>query len=297
MSQRTALVVDDSRSARFALRKHLEAHAFKVDTVESARAAYEWLKEQTPDMIFLDHIMPDEDGLAALRHLKADPHTASIPVVICSSNEGEAFVAQAREEGAADVLQKPPSPEQLQRVLDQLESALALTAGEPPARGTPPRKDWELELELEPAPTSAPAPVPAAPEPPAQRAEAPASAVVIDLPQRMPAAPGKPERAPTPAREAVPAAAAFDALATSMKSRMSGVEDQLRRDLEALREQVETLMRQHAEQLEAMRAQFDADLRAAQEQLAGQITAAVRSARSQAAAEIRETLLSALREP
>ena len=110
MSQRTALVVDDSRSARFALRKHLEHHAFKVDTAESARAAYHWLESQTPDLIFLEHVMPGEDGFEALRHLKADPRTASIPVVICSSNEGGAFTAEARSQGAADVLQKPPSP-------------------------------------------------------------------------------------------------------------------------------------------------------------------------------------------
>lgn len=125
MSQRTALVVDDSRSARFALRKYLEHHAFKVDTAESARAAYHWLESQTPDLIFLDHVMPGEDGFEALRRLKADPRTAGIPVVICSSNEGGAFVAEARSQGAADVLQKPPSPAQLKRVLQHVEVAVA----------------------------------------------------------------------------------------------------------------------------------------------------------------------------
>lgn len=125
MSQRTALVVDDSRSARFALRKYLEHHAFKVDTAESARAAYHWLESQTPDLIFLDHVMPGEDGFEALRHLKADPRTAAIPVVICSSNEGGTFVAEARSQGAADVLQKPPSPEQIKRVLQQVEESIA----------------------------------------------------------------------------------------------------------------------------------------------------------------------------
>ena len=118
---RTALVVDDSKSARFALRRYLEGQAFKVDTADSARQAYAALQQQRPDLIFLDHIMPEIDGFEALRQLKQDPATASIPIVICSSNEGEAFAAEAREQGAADVLPKPPTPDLLQRVLASVE--------------------------------------------------------------------------------------------------------------------------------------------------------------------------------
>ena len=163
MSQRTALVVDDSRSARFALRKHLEHHAFKVDTAESARAAYHWLESQTPDLIFLDHVMPGEDGFEALRHLKADPRTASIPVVICSSNEGGAFTAEARSQGAADVLQKPPSPEQLKRVLQQIEETAAARDDNEPI-SVAEEETGGLERYLAPAaPASAQAAGPVAP--------------------------------------------------------------------------------------------------------------------------------------
>lgn len=119
--QRTALVVDDSKSARFALRRHLEGHAFKVETVDCAQDAYRYVAQQTPDMIFLDHIMPGIDGFEALRQFKRDPATAAIPVVICSSNEGEAFIAEARDQGAADVLPKPPTPSHLQRLLASIE--------------------------------------------------------------------------------------------------------------------------------------------------------------------------------
>lgn len=115
--ERTALVVDDSKSARFALRRHLESHAFKVDTADSAQDAYRIVNEQRPDLIFLDHIMPGIDGFEAMRRLKQDPQTAAIPIVICSSNEGEAFIAEARDQGAADVLPKPPTQEHLQRLL------------------------------------------------------------------------------------------------------------------------------------------------------------------------------------
>lgn len=125
MSHRTALVIDDSRSARFALRKSLESHGFATEATDSARAAYEWLATQTPDLIFLDHIMPGEDGLEALRQIKANPKTAAIPVIICSSNDGADFIKEACGNGAVDVLQKPPSPQQLQRVLKHAEAPAA----------------------------------------------------------------------------------------------------------------------------------------------------------------------------
>lgn len=122
MSNKTALVIDDSKSARFALRRHLEHHAYQVDTAESAEEAYAFLKRHHPQVIFLDHVMPGTDGFTALSRLKSDPETDSIPVVICSSNEGADFTAEARAKGAIGVLQKPPTPEQLVQVLDNLQA-------------------------------------------------------------------------------------------------------------------------------------------------------------------------------
>lgn len=125
MGNKTALIVDDSRSARFALRRHLEHHAYKVDTAESAEEAYNFLKDHRPEVIFLDHVMPGIDGFTALQHIKQDPATVGIPVVICSSNEGADFNSEAMAKGASDVLQKPPSPEQLTRVLENLQQFAA----------------------------------------------------------------------------------------------------------------------------------------------------------------------------
>lgn len=133
MAGKTALVVDDSKSARFALRKYLETHGYAVEVADSADAAYAFLEQQRPDLIFMDHVMPGTDGFDALFHLKSDPKTVNLPVVICSSNEGETFVRQARARGAADVLQKPPSPEQLGRLLEKL-AQLPPAARAPTAR-------------------------------------------------------------------------------------------------------------------------------------------------------------------
>ena len=120
---KTALVVDDSKSARFALRKFLEGCNYTVEVAEDAHEACRKLIDFRPDVIFMDHIMPGVDGFGALGMLKADPHTSAIPVVLCSSNEGEDFRAQARACGATGVLPKPPSPQQLQQVLANLANA------------------------------------------------------------------------------------------------------------------------------------------------------------------------------
>lgn len=138
MSARTALVVDDSKSARFALRKFLEGHAYKVDTAESAEEAISFLKQNRPEVIFMDHVMPGTDGFDALRLLKADPHTVAIPVVMCSSNEGNEFTAQARSRGAADVLQKPPNPQQLGRILANMQQLSASYHAAPQAAASAP---------------------------------------------------------------------------------------------------------------------------------------------------------------
>ena len=120
MMKNSAFVVDDSKSARFALRKFLEGFNYQVETAESASEAFRLLDNTLPTVIFLDHIMPGIDGFEALRVLKSNPRTAAVPVVICSSNEGDDFVAQAKARGASNVLQKPPSPEQLAGVLGNL---------------------------------------------------------------------------------------------------------------------------------------------------------------------------------
>jgi len=122
---RSALIIDDSKSARFALRRYLESHRYQVEAVENADDAMRFLEGSRPGVIFLDHVMPGVDGFTVLRNLRANADTARIPVVICSSSEGPAFNELARVAGANCVLQKPPDPEALQRILDDLERGAA----------------------------------------------------------------------------------------------------------------------------------------------------------------------------
>lgn len=118
-----ALLVDDSKSARFALRKLLERNGLRVDMAENAEEALGYLNENRPDVIFMDHFMPGMDGFEAVKIIKNQPNTASIPVVMCTSKDGDAYTAEAQAIGATDILSKPATPGSLTEVLDKLSRA------------------------------------------------------------------------------------------------------------------------------------------------------------------------------
>jgi CheY-like chemotaxis protein len=120
MSAKRALIVDDSRSARTFLTRILERYDLHVDGAESAEEAIDYLVRQRPDVIFLDHLMPGMDGFEALTAIKNDPRTATIPVMMYTSQEGELYLSQARALGAMGVLPKQTRPADVSRALDQL---------------------------------------------------------------------------------------------------------------------------------------------------------------------------------
>ena len=115
-----ALIVDDSRSARVILSRMLEQQGMTVDTAESAEQALDYLQRSRPDVIFMDHLMPGMDGFQAVQTIKADPLTATIPLMMYTSQEGELYVSQARALGAVGVLPKTVRPVDVSRILYQL---------------------------------------------------------------------------------------------------------------------------------------------------------------------------------
>jgi CheY-like chemotaxis protein len=111
--QKRVLVVDDSKSARLVLRRMLEKYSLHVDTVESASLALDFLAHNRPDAIFMDHMMPGMDGFQAVKAIKANPRTATIPVMMYTSKGGDLYIGQARALGAVGVLPKTVAPAQL----------------------------------------------------------------------------------------------------------------------------------------------------------------------------------------
>jgi len=141
------LLVDDSKSARYALRLQLQRHGVEVDTADSAESAFEHLKDALPDAIMMDHMMPGLNGFEALEVIREDPRTAHLPVVMCTSHEDPDFAATARGKGVVGILPKSTAPEKLPAILDLLREAVAGVAAAAPT----------------PAPAPIPAPTPVAP--------------------------------------------------------------------------------------------------------------------------------------
>jgi CheY-like chemotaxis protein len=119
MSKR-ALIVDDSRSARVILGRMLEGYGLLVDTAESAEQGLEYLRHTRPDVVFMDHLMPGMDGFQAIQAIKNNPETATLPVIMYTSQEGELYLSQARALGAVGVLPKTVKQSDVSKVLYQL---------------------------------------------------------------------------------------------------------------------------------------------------------------------------------
>jgi CheY-like chemotaxis protein len=101
-----ALIVDDSRLACKVMSNMLESFNIESVAVFSAEQALDHLKHSQPNMIFLDHTMPGMDGFQAIKIIKSNPLTATIPVLMYTAKEGDVYVGQARALGAVDVLPK-----------------------------------------------------------------------------------------------------------------------------------------------------------------------------------------------
>jgi CheY-like chemotaxis protein len=120
MSSKRALVVDDSKSARAFLSRILERHEIAVDAAESAEAAIDYLTRNKPDVIFMDHMMPGMDGFQAVQSIKNNPRTATIPILMYTSQEGDLYLGQARALGAEGVLPKQIKQADVTKMLFQL---------------------------------------------------------------------------------------------------------------------------------------------------------------------------------
>jgi len=115
-----ALVVDDSKVGRLTMLRKLEPLGIQVDLAAAGQEALDYLAHQRPDLIFMDHMMPEMDGFEVTRRIKATPGLGDIPVIMVSGNDEAAFVDEARAAGAIDAIAKPPPPGVLEKLLARL---------------------------------------------------------------------------------------------------------------------------------------------------------------------------------
>jgi len=140
MAFKRALVVDDSRTARQSLAKLLAQHDLEVAFAETGEEALTFLHHELVDVIFMDHTMPGMDGLEAVSAIKGNPRTATIPVMMYTTKEGEVYVSQARALGAVGVLPKQVQPGVLFDMLKKLGLVGERRSSEAPPPTDAPRR-------------------------------------------------------------------------------------------------------------------------------------------------------------
>ena len=103
------LVVDDQPMQLQVLHRMLSAD-YQIFMATSGAQALRVCKEQLPDLVLLDVVMPGMDGFVVLQHLKASPETTDIPVFFLTAHTGDEIETQCLQAGAVDFIPKPVNP-------------------------------------------------------------------------------------------------------------------------------------------------------------------------------------------
>lgn len=120
MLQGKVLYIEDAETS-MAVVEGMMQHFPGVQLLQATtgRQGVEMVRSEHPDLVLLDMHLPDIDGLELLRHLKADPDTARIPVVVVSADATLARIQEAMAAGAAQYLTKPVNVGEILAVLDE----------------------------------------------------------------------------------------------------------------------------------------------------------------------------------
>ena len=119
-SKRTIMVVDDNPDLVDILRIMLESKGFNVRCAYSGKDLFAGLEEQKPDLILLDIMMPEMDGLEVLTRIKGNPDTASIPVILLSAKALEEDIRVGYKLRADEYITKPFTRTQLMTSINRL---------------------------------------------------------------------------------------------------------------------------------------------------------------------------------
>ena len=99
--------VEDDTSIRELVLYALKTAEFQVMGFENAASFYKRMKEQQPDLILLDIMLPDEDGVSILKKLKSRPDTENIPIIMMTAKSSEYDKVLGLDSGADDYITKP----------------------------------------------------------------------------------------------------------------------------------------------------------------------------------------------
>ncbi|HED24500.1 MAG TPA: response regulator transcription factor [Firmicutes bacterium] len=111
--QRLILIVEDEEDIVRLLAFHLEKEGFRIHSVGSGPAALDYAFGNIPDLIILDVMLPEMDGLEVCRRLRSNPLTTAVPILILSARREELDKVLGLELGADDYMVKPFSIREL----------------------------------------------------------------------------------------------------------------------------------------------------------------------------------------
>lgn len=109
----TILIVDDQQDLARMLAQLLEDAGYSTRTAADGREALAAILVDPPDLLVTDVNMPEIDGFELAAMLKADPATATIPIIMLSAQDGRGSKLVGLESGAEDYLGKPVDPAEL----------------------------------------------------------------------------------------------------------------------------------------------------------------------------------------
>ena len=118
---KTILLADDEANLRILVRTTLDDSNYNILEVADGTSALDLARQQRPDLLVLDWMMPGINGIDVARTLRQDPSTADIPIIMLTARGQETDKAQGGSLGAYAYLVKPFSPlELLQKVQEAL---------------------------------------------------------------------------------------------------------------------------------------------------------------------------------
>ncbi|MEM8824834.1 MAG: phosphate regulon transcriptional regulator PhoB [Pseudomonadota bacterium] len=130
-AQPAVLVVEDEAPQREVLVYNLEAEGYQVAQATSGDAALDLAREDAPDLILLDWMLPEVSGIEVCRRLKSRSETRNIPVIMISARSEEVDRVRGLETGADDYVVKPYSVVELMaRIRTQLRRVRPASVGE-----------------------------------------------------------------------------------------------------------------------------------------------------------------------
>ena len=110
MPKEKILLVEDDDSIQELARYHLRKEGYEVLSASTASEALELTHRQPPDLILLDLMLPDLDGLSVCKLLRNQSETREIPIIMLTAKDSESDIVVGLEAGADDYIAKPFSP-------------------------------------------------------------------------------------------------------------------------------------------------------------------------------------------